>query len=77
MDKFTRVFWLVEDTYRRFLLYLRKGILIRLFKSLAQNSDTEFEFIDGSYAKVHQQSTGAYAEHEKAITLSRRGGQHQ
>ncbi len=34
-------FGLWNTVYRRFLLWSRKGILMRLFKSLAQNIDTE------------------------------------
>ncbi len=44
---------------------------MRLFKSLAQNSDTECEFIDGSDVKAHQHSTGAASKHEQGIALSR------
>jgi len=51
-------FGLWNTIYRRFLLWSRKGILMRLFKTLAKNSDTEWEFIDGSYVKAHQHSTG-------------------
>tara|TARA_B110001452_G_scaffold45631_1_gene34885 strand:- start:486 stop:1019 length:534 start_codon:yes stop_codon:yes gene_type:complete len=46
---------------------------MRLFKSLAKHSDTEWEFIDGSYVKAHQHSTGAACESEQAIALSRGG----
>ena len=59
--------------YRRFLLWSRKGILKRLFKTLAQDTDTEWEFIDGSYVKAHQHSTGAASGQEQAIVLSRGG----
>jgi len=51
-------FGLRNTIYRRFLLWSRKGVLMRLFKSLAKNSDTEWEFIDGSYVKAHQHSRG-------------------
>jgi transposase len=46
---------------------------MRLFKTLAKNSDTEWEFIDGSYVKAHQHSTGAASKQEQAIALSRGG----
>ena len=62
-------FGLWNTIYRRFLLWSRKAILMRLFKLLAQNSDTEWEFIDGSYVKAHQHSTGAASEHGKHLTL--------
>ena len=32
---------------------------MRLPKSLSANSDVEWEVIDGSYVKAHQDSTGA------------------
>ena len=59
--------------YRRFLLWSRKGILLRLFKTLSADSDTEWEFIDGSYVKAHQHSAGASSEENQAIGLSRGG----
>ena len=40
---------------------------------LAQDTDTEWEFIDGSYVKAHQHSTGAASKHEQAIALSHGG----
>jgi len=66
-------FGLWNTVYRRFLLWSRKGILTRLFKSLTQRSDTEWEFIDGSYVKAHQHSTGAPSKNEQGIGLSRGG----
>ena len=39
-------FGLWNTIYRRFLLWSRKGILMRLFKSLSTDSDTEWEFIN-------------------------------
>ncbi len=46
---------------------------MRLFKRLAQDSYTEWEFIDGSYIKAHQHSTGAASKQEQTIALSRGG----
>jgi len=66
-------FGLWNTIYRRFLLWSRKGILKRLFKSLSQESDTEWEFIDGSYVKAHQHSSGAISDENQAIALSRGG----
>jgi transposase len=60
--------------YRRFLFWLRKGILMKLFNTLAQNSDTEWEYIDDSYVKTHQHSTGASSEDEQAIEFIITGG---
>jgi len=66
-------FGLWNTVYRRFLLWSKKGILKRLFKSLATDSDLEWEFLDGSYVKAHQHSTGAASEQEQGIGLSRGG----
>jgi transposase len=60
-------FGLWDTIYRRFLLWSRKGILMRLFKALSAVSDVEWEFIDGSYVKAHQHSTGAASKQEQAI----------
>ncbi len=38
-------FSLWNTVYRRFLLWSKKGILMRLFKSLAEDSDVEWEFL--------------------------------
>jgi transposase len=46
---------------------------MRLFKTLSADSDVEWEFIYGSYVKVHQHSTGAASKQEQAIALSRGG----
>ena len=66
-------FGLWNTVYRRFLLWSRKGILRRLFQSLSKESDTEWEFIDGSYIKAHQHSTGAASQTDECIALSRGG----
>jgi len=66
-------FGLWNTIYRRFLLWSRKGILMRLFKTLSSDTDVEWEFIDGSYVKAHQHSAGAASEQPQAIGLSRGG----
>jgi transposase len=66
-------FGLWNTIYRRFLLWSKKGILMRLFKSLSANSDVEWEFIDGRYVKAHQHRVGAASKQEQAIALSRGG----
>lgn len=66
-------FGLWNTIYRRFILWSRKGILMRLFKALSIDTDTEWEFIDGSYVKAHQHGTGAASEQPQGIGLSRGG----
>lgn len=46
---------------------------MRLFKSLAKDSDVEWELLDGSYVKAHQHSAGAASQQDQAIGLSRGG----
>ena len=64
-------FGLWNTIYRRFLLWSRKGILRRLFKSLSIETGTQWEFIDGSYVNAHQHDTGSVADQPQAIGLSR------
>jgi len=56
--------------YRRFNLWSKKGVLMRLFKSLSYEPDLEWEFIDGSIVKAHQHSTGARTEDDEGIGKS-------
>ncbi|MCK5818186.1 MAG: transposase [Psychromonas sp.] len=42
-------FGLWNTIYRRYLLWSRIRILMWLFKSLCIDTDTQWEFIDGSY----------------------------
>jgi hypothetical protein len=44
-----------------------------LFKNLVSESGAEWEFIDGSYVKPHQHSTGARGVDSQAIGKSRAG----
>jgi transposase len=46
---------------------------MKSFKELSKDSDTEWEFIDGSYYKAHQHSAGARGDDDQAIGLSRGG----
>jgi len=59
--------------YRRFNLWSKKGVLMRLFKSLRVEPDLEWEFIDGSIIRAHQHSTGAATQDSEAIGKSRGG----
>ncbi len=56
--------------YRRFNLGSKKGILMRLFKSLRHDPDLEWEFIDGSMIRAHQHSTSAATQLSEGIGKS-------
>jgi transposase len=45
--------------YQQFNRWSSKNKLMAIFKSLVQDPDLEWEFIDGSIVKAHQHSTGA------------------
>ncbi len=59
--------------FRRFNLWSKKGILLNLFKSLSNGTDSEWLFIDGSIVRAHQHSTGARTKNDEAIDKSRGG----
>jgi hypothetical protein len=46
---------------------------MKIFKSLVQDPDLEWEFLDGSYVRAHQHSAGAAGDGDQAIGLSRGG----
>jgi len=56
--------------YRRFNLWSKKGVLMRIFRALRYEPDLEWEFIDGSIIKAHQHSTGARTEDDEGIGKS-------
>jgi transposase len=56
--------------YRRFNLWSKKGVLMRIFRTLRYEPDLEWEFIDGSIVKAHQHSTGARTEDNGGIAKS-------
>ena len=56
--------------YRRFNLWSKKGVLMRVFRSLRHEPDLEWEFIDGSIVKAHQHSTGARTKDDEGIGKS-------
>ena len=53
--------------YRRFNLWSKNGVLMRVFSVLRYEPDLEWEFIDGSIVKAHQHSTGARTEDDEGI----------
>jgi len=62
-----------NSIYKRFNDWSAKEKLMRIFKSLVQDPDTEWEFIDGSIVKAHQHSTGAKGKEPQCIGKSRAG----
>lgn len=62
-----------STVFRRFNLWSKKGVLDKLFESLALDGDAEWLFIDGSIVKAHQDSSGAASDDEQAIGKSRGG----
>ena len=61
-----------RSIYSRFNDWSSKEKIINLFRSVAQEPDLEWQFIDGSIVKAHQHSSGA-AHDEQAIGKSRGG----
>jgi len=59
--------------YQQFNRWSSKNKLMKIFKSLVQDPDLEWEFIDGSIVRAHQHSAGAASEENQAIGLSRGG----
>ena len=59
--------------YKRYNAWSASGIFHFIFSALSADTDTEWEFIDGSYVKAHQHSAGAASLDEQAIGLSRGG----
>ncbi|MFG6665710.1 IS5 family transposase [Halomonas sp. HNIBRBA4712] len=59
--------------YKRFNAWSAAGKLMTLFSTLVEDPDIEWLFIDGSYVKAHQDSTGASTGEAEAIGKSRAG----
>ena len=64
-------FW--NSIYQKFNRWSSKNKLMTLFKSLVQEPDLEWEFIDGSIVKAHQHSAGAASQEDQAIGKSKGG----
>ena len=62
-----------NSVYKKFNEWSKKGKWLTLFKTLTQEPDTEWIFIDGSYVKAHQHSAGAADEEPQVIRKSRAG----
>lgn len=62
-----------NSIFQKFNRWSLKGKLMLLFKTLVQEPDLEWEFIDGSIVKAHQHSAGAATEENQAIGKSKGG----
>ncbi len=62
-----------QSVYSRFKSWCSTGKLQQLFALMSKDTDTEWEFIDGSYIKAHQHSAGAATQDSEAIGISRAG----
>ncbi len=58
------------SVYQQFNRWSSKDKLMKIFKSLVDNPDLEWEFIDGSIVKDHQHSTGEASDEDEAIGKS-------
>lgn len=67
------LFGLWNSVYQQFNRWSSKNKLMKIFKSLVQNPDLEWEFIDGSIVKAHQHSAGAASDDNQAIGKSKGG----
>lgn len=62
-----------NSIYQKFNRWSLKNKLIKIFKSLVQKPDCEWEFMDGSFVKAHQHCHGAAGSDHQAIGQSRGG----
>lgn len=62
-----------NSIYKRFNCWSASGKFLTIFKSLVNDPDMEWVFIDGSYVKAHQHSAGAASDETQAIGKSRAG----
>ena len=63
-------FGLWGSIYQQFNRWSLKNKVMKIFKSLVQDPDLEWEFIDSSTVKAHQHSTGATSNNKEAIGKS-------
>jgi transposase len=63
-------FGLWHSIYQQFNRWSSKDKLMKIFKTLVQEPDLEWEFIDGSVVRAHQHSSGAVGEENQAIGKS-------
>lgn len=56
-----------SKVYKRFNAWSASGKWLEVFKALVADTDMEWVFIDGSYAKAHQKSAGAAGSMDQSI----------
>ena len=56
--------------FKTFSRWSKNNKLLKLFKKLSQDIDCEWLFIDGTYVRAHQHSTGAATNNPQAISKS-------
>lgn len=59
-----------NTVYKRFNEWSKKGKTMEIFQKLSQDADIEWQFIDGSFIKAHQHSTGAPCKEDNGIGKS-------
>lgn len=59
-----------NSIYQQFNRWSSKNKLMHIFKTLVEEPDLEWEFIDGSIIKAHQHSAGAASDENQAIGKS-------
>ena len=64
------LFGLWNSIYQQFNRWSSKDKLVNIFKSLIDEPDLEWEFIDGSIVKAHQHSAGAASDEDQGIGKS-------
>jgi len=64
------VFGLWNSIFQQFNRWASKNKLMNIFKTLVNDPDLEWEFVDGSIVKAHQHSTGAASDQDQAIGRS-------
>jgi len=62
-----------NSIFQKFNRWSSRNLLNKIFKSLLQDPDLEWEFIDGSIVRAHQHRTGAIGEENQAMGKSRGG----
>jgi transposase len=59
-----------NSIYQQFNRWSSKDKLMRIFKALVHDPDSEWQFIDGSIVRAHQHSSGAMGNENQAIGKS-------